>query len=163
MTSLRYRSDIDGLRAVAVLGVVIYHAFPRALPGGFSGVDIFFVISGYLISGILYAGHREGNFSYREFYARRIRRLFPALITMLLLCLTYGWLVLLPDEYEQLGKHVSVGTVFVQNFVFWKESGYFDKVAEFKPLQHLWSLAVEEQFYILFNCINPGLFILPHY
>lgn len=150
MSSLRYRGDIDGLRALAVLGVVIYHAFPWALPGGFSGVDIFFVISGYLISGILYKGHRDRNFSYREFYARRIRRLFPALITVLLLCLAYGWLVLLPDEYEQLGKHVSAGTVFAQNFVFWKESGYFDKAAELKPLLHLWSLAVEEQFYIVF-------------
>jgi peptidoglycan/LPS O-acetylase OafA/YrhL len=154
--SLPYRSDIDGLRALAVLGVVFYHAFPGKLPGGFIGVDIFFVISGYLISGILYKGHREGGFSYAEFYARRIRRLFPALITVLLLCLAYGWLVLLPDEYEQLGKHTAAGTIFAQNFVFWKESGYFDKAAELKPLLHLWSLAVEEQFYIVF----PLLMIL---
>jgi hypothetical protein len=153
---LKYRPDIDGLRALAVLGVVIYHAFPRALPGGFIGVDIFFVISGYLISGILYKGQREGNFSYKQFYARRIKRLFPALVTMLLLCLVYGWLVLLPDELKQLGKHVASGSVFIQNFVFWKESGYFDKAAELKPLLHLWSLGVEEQFYIFF----PLLLIL---
>ena len=156
MSQLRYRSDIDGLRAVAVLGVVIYHAFPWVVPGGFTGVDIFFVISGYLISGILYKGHRESNFSFKEFYARRIRRLFPALITVLLLCLGYGWLVLLPDEYQQLGKHVAAGTLFIQNIVFWKESGYFDIAANLKPMLHLWSLAVEEQFYIFF----PPLLVL---
>lgn len=153
---LKYRADIDGLRAVAVLGVIIYHAFPHALPGGFIGVDIFFVISGYLISGILYKGHRQGNFRFREFYARRIRRLFPALITLLVLCLGYGSVVLLPSEYKQLGKHVAAGTLFIQNFVFWQESGYFDTAANLKPLLHLWSLAVEEQFYIFF----PPLLLL---
>ena len=157
MISLRYRLDIDGLRAVAVLGVVIYHAFPWMIPGGFIGVDIFFVISGYLISGILYKGLKatggDGNFSpfsFREFYARRIRRLFPALITMLMITMAYGWLILLPDEFEQLGKHVAAGTLFIQNIVFWQESGYFDTAASLKPLLHLWSLAVEEQFYIFF-------------
>ena len=150
MKPLKYRSDIDGLRAVAVLGVVIYHAFPKLIPGGFIGVDIFFVISGYLISGILYKGHNAGNFSFAEFYARRIRRLFPALITMLVLTMAYGWLILLPDEFRQLGKHVAAGTLFIQNIVFWKESGYFDTAASLKPLLHLWSLAVEEQFYIFF-------------
>jgi peptidoglycan/LPS O-acetylase OafA/YrhL len=154
--TLKYRPDIDGLRAVAVLGVIIYHAFPKVLPGGFAGVDIFFVISGYLISGILYKGHREGHFSFKEFYARRIRRLFPSLITVILLCLAYGWLVLLPDEYEKLGKHVAAGTLFIQNMVFWQESGYFDTAANLKPLLHLWSLAVEEQFYIFF----PPLLLL---
>ena len=156
MKSLKYRSDIDGLRAVAVLGVVIYHAFPKLIPGGFIGVDIFFVISGYLISGILYKGHNAGNFSFAEFYARRIRRLFPALITMLVLTMAYGWLILLPDEFRQLGKHVAAGTLFIQNIVFWQESGYFDTAASLKPLLHLWSLAVEEQFYIFF----PLLLIL---
>ncbi|MEI7962910.1 MAG: acyltransferase family protein, partial [Verrucomicrobiota bacterium] len=160
MTLLKYRADIDGLRAVAVLGVIIYHAWPWALPGGFIGVDIFFVISGYLISGILYKGLKanggEGEFSFAEFYARRIRRLFPALITVLLLCLGYGWVILLPDEFQQLGKHVAAGTLFIQNFVFWQESGYFDTAANLKPLLHLWSLAVEEQFYIFF----PPLLLL---
>ena len=150
MSNLKYRSDIDGLRAVAVLGVVIYHAFPWVIPGGFIGVDIFFVISGYLISGILYKGHNAGNFSFQEFYARRIRRLFPALITMLVITLAYGWMILLPDEFRQLGKHVAAGTLFIQNIVFWQESGYFDISANLKPLLHLWSLAVEEQFYIFF-------------
>jgi peptidoglycan/LPS O-acetylase OafA/YrhL len=156
MSSLKYRADIDGLRAVAVLGVVIYHAFPWALPGGFTGVDIFFVISGYLISGILYKGHLQGGFRFKEFYARRVRRLFPALITVLALTMAYGWLILLPDEYEQLGKHIAAGTLFIQNIVFWKESGYFDTAANLKPMLHLWSLAVEEQFYIFF----PPLLLL---
>jgi len=160
MTPLRFRADIDGLRAVAVLGVVIYHAFPQNLPGGFVGVDIFFVISGYLISGILYKGVRQGGFSpssfFLEFYARRIRRLFPALITVLLLCLGYGYFILLGDEYRQMGKHVAAGTLFIQNMVFWKESGYWDVASTLKPLLHLWSLAVEEQFYIVF----PPLLLL---
>jgi peptidoglycan/LPS O-acetylase OafA/YrhL len=156
MTNIKYRADIDGLRATAILAVVIYHAFPKALPGGFVGVDIFFVISGYLISGILYKGQKEGSFSFAEFYARRIRRLFPALITVLVLCLGYGSVVLLPSEYQQLGKHVAAGTLFIQNIVFWQESGYFDTAANLKPLLHLWSLAVEEQFYIFF----PPLLLL---
>jgi peptidoglycan/LPS O-acetylase OafA/YrhL len=156
MSSIRYRPDIDGLRAIAVLGVVVFHAFPKALPGGFCGVDIFFVISGYLISGILYRGVQGGGFSFRDFYARRIRRIFPSLITVMLLCLGYGYFVLLSDEYQQLGKHVAAGTVFIQNFVFWQESGYWDVASTLKPLLHLWSLAVEEQFYIIF----PPLLLL---
>jgi peptidoglycan/LPS O-acetylase OafA/YrhL len=150
MLPLKYRSDIDGLRAVAVLGVVIYHAFPKLIPGGFIGVDIFFVISGYLISGILYKGHREGGFSFREFYARRIRRLFPALIVMFVLCGIYGWMVLLPDEFQRMGKRMATGLLFVQNFSVWHEAGYFDIASNLKPMLHLWSLAVEEQFYIIF-------------
>jgi len=141
---------------VAVLGVVIYHAFPQNLPGGFCGVDIFFVISGYLISGILYKSGGQGEFSFREFYERRARRLFPSLITMLMLCLGYGYFVLLSDEYRKLGGHVAAGTLFIQNLVFWQESGYWDVTANLKPLLHLWSLAVEEQFYIFF----PPLLLL---
>jgi peptidoglycan/LPS O-acetylase OafA/YrhL len=154
--SLKYRPDIDGLRAVAVLGVIVYHAFPQNLPGGYVGVDIFFVISGYLIGGILFKGMTEGGFRFREFYARRVRRLFPSLITVLGLCLLYGHFVLFPDEYAALGKHLAAGTIFVQNIVFWQESGYFDTAATLKPLLHLWSLAVEEQFYIFF----PPLLLL---
>ena len=154
--SLKYRPDIDGLRAVAVLGVIVYHAFPKALPGGFTGVDIFFVISGYLISGILYKGLKSGDFRFADFYARRVRRLFPSLVVLLLLCLVYGFFVLLRGEYEQLGKHVAAGAIFIQNIVFWQECGYFDTAADTKPLLHLWSLAVEEQFYIFF----PPLLLL---
>ena len=156
MNGLKYRPDIDGLRAVAVLGVVIYHAFPWLIPGGFIGVDIFFVISGYLISAILYKGLRGGNFSFAEFYARRVKRLFPALITMLVLSFFLGYRLLLVNEFQELGKQVAAGTLFLQNFLFWQESGYFDRVAELKPLLHLWSLAVEEQFYLIF----PLLLIL---
>jgi peptidoglycan/LPS O-acetylase OafA/YrhL len=150
VTGLKYRSDIDGLRAVAVLAVVIYHAFPNALPGGFCGVDIFFVISGYLISGILFKGLSSGEFSFLEFYKRRVKRIFPSLIAMLILCLGYGWVILFPHEFSQLGKHVAAGSVFIQNITFYKECGYWETESTLKPLLHLWSLAVEEQFYIIF-------------
>ena len=156
MSKETYRPDIDGLRAVAVLAVVIYHAFPSALPGGFSGVDIFFVISGYLISGILFKSLAQEELSFSGFYARRIRRLFPALVVALFLTLAVGYYYLLSDEFEQLGKYVAASCVFIQNIVFLNESGYFDKAADLKPLLHLWSLAVEEQFYIFF----PPLLIL---
>jgi peptidoglycan/LPS O-acetylase OafA/YrhL len=150
MTKIKYRADIDGLRAVAILAVVIYHAFPKALPGGFIGVDIFFVISGYLISGILYKGINEDTFSFSEFYVRRVKRLFPAMLAMLIPLMIYGRIVLFPDEFQRLGRSVAMSSVFLQNFMFWKDSGYFDLAAQSKPLLHLWSLAVEEQFYILF-------------
>lgn len=149
-SNIKYRPDIDGLRAIAVLSVVIFHAFPKKLPGGFTGVDIFFVISGYLISGIIYNALKEGRFSFFEFYERRIRRIFPALLLTLLLVLCAGYYYLLIDEFEELGKHVAGSSVFIQNIVFLRESGYFDKSSDLKPLLHLWSLAVEEQFYILF-------------
>lgn len=148
-----YRADIDGLRAVAVLAVVIFHAFPGRLPGGFVGVDIFFVISGYLISGIIFSELATNSFSLSRFYERRIRRIFPALFLVLLACITAGWFVMLADEYTQLGKHVWAGTGFVLNLVLWGESGYFDNVIDTKPLLHLWSLGVEEQFYIFWPLI----------
>ncbi|MEJ1165498.1 acyltransferase family protein [Variovorax sp. CCNWLW186] len=144
----KYRPDIDGLRAIAVASVVIYHAFPGVLPGGFIGVDIFFVISGFLISTILLQSQVAGDFSYRDFYARRIRRIFPALILVLLATLCFGWYMLLSDEFAQLGKQVTGGAAFFANFVFWADAGYFDTAAETKPLLHLWSLGIEEQFYI---------------
>ncbi|WP_150305357.1 acyltransferase family protein [Pseudomonas saliphila] len=147
-SDLLYRPDIDGLRAVAVLAVVIFHAFPAALPGGFIGVDIFFVISGYLISTIIYKSLQGERFSYADFYARRIRRIFPPLILMIATTLALGWHVLLPVEYAQLAKHSLGGFGFVANIVLWQETGYFDTAAEFKPLLHLWSLGVEEQFYL---------------
>lgn len=149
MTSPRYRADIDGLRALAVLGVVAFHAFPLTMQGGFIGVDVFFVISGFLISSILFTDMTEGHFHFSAFYARRIRRIFPALLIVLLSCYGFGWFSLLANEYRQLGKHIAAGTGFVSNIMLWSESGYFDNAADTKPLQHLWSLGVEEQFYIL--------------
>ncbi|TCJ15428.1 acyltransferase [Parasulfuritortus cantonensis] len=145
----RYRPDIDGLRALAIIPVVIFHAFPTLAPGGFTGVDIFFVISGYLISTIIFENHRKGRFSFVEFYVRRIKRIFPTLLIVLLFCNALGWFVLMADEYKQLGKHIAAGAGFVSNFALWSESGYFDNAAETKPLLHLWSLGIEEQFYIV--------------
>ncbi|XXF76971.1 acyltransferase family protein [Myxococcaceae bacterium GXIMD 01537] len=148
MHPIPYRPDIDGLRAIAVLSVLAFHAFPEAAPGGFTGVDVFFVISGYLISSILLRDFEQGAFTYRTFYKKRILRLFPALLLMLAACLLFGWRFLFAEELGQLGKHVVAGAGFLSNFVLWSESGYFDNVADTKPLLHLWSLGVEEQFYI---------------
>ena len=149
----KYRPDIDGLRAIAVLSVVIYHAFPNTLKAGFMGVDIFFVISGYLISSIIFENLDRGSFSFGQFYGRRIKRIFPALTLVLLSCLVFGWFGLLGDEFKQLGKHMAAGAGFVSNFFLWQESGYFNNAAETKPLLHLWSLAIEEQFYIFWPLI----------
>ncbi|MFL9924581.1 acyltransferase family protein [Herbaspirillum lusitanum] len=146
---LQYRPDIDGLRAVAVLSVVIFHAFPEMLRGGFVGVDVFFVISGYLISAIIFESSSKGHFSFREFYIRRIRRIFPALILVMSASLLLGWYVLLSDEYKQLGKHIAAGASFISNWILFAETGYFDNSADTKPLLHLWSLGIEEQFYII--------------
>lgn len=150
LTHPTYRPDIDGLRGIAVLSVVAFHAAPKAFKGGFVGVDIFFVISGFLIASIILANLTGGTFSFAEFYARRVRRIFPALLTVLLTCAGLAWLVLLPDEFRQLGKHVAGGAGFIANFLLWAETGYFDAAAETKPLLHLWSLGIEEQFYIVF-------------
>jgi peptidoglycan/LPS O-acetylase OafA/YrhL len=144
-----YRADIDGLRAIAVLAVVSYHAFPAWVSGGFVGVDVFFVISGYLITGILLQSQREHRFNIFAFYARRIRRIFPALTMVLLVALIFGWFALFAKEYTQLGKHTAGGAGFVSNWVLWKESSYFDNEAVTKPLLHLWSLGIEEQFYLV--------------
>ncbi len=148
LTHAKYRADIDGIRAIAVLSVVGFHSFPGWFRGGFVGVDVFFVISGFLISGIIFENLELNRFSYLEFYARRIRRIFPALIIVLAFCLIYGWVALLPFEYAKLGKHTFGGAAFISNFLLWGESGYFDVAAEQKPLLHLWSLGIEEQFYI---------------
>jgi peptidoglycan/LPS O-acetylase OafA/YrhL len=145
----KYRTDIDGLRAIAVLAVVVFHAFPSWMKGGFVGVDVFFVISGYLISTIIFENLDKGTFSFTEFYARRIKRIFPTLILVLVACFAFGWFTLLADEYKQLGKQIAGGAGFVSNIVLWNEAGYFDNSADTKPLLHLWSLGIEEQFYIV--------------
>ena len=153
----KYRPDIDGLRAIAVLSVVLFHAFPswlrydkkHYLQGGFIGVDIFFVISGFLISTIIFNSLETNNFSFREFYTKRIKRIFPSLIIVLIASIFFGWIILSPSEYKQLGKHIIGAATYTNNFIFWKESGYFDVAGETKPLLHLWSLSIEEQFYIV--------------
>jgi len=144
-----YRADIDGLRAIAILLVVGFHAFPDSITGGFVGVDVFFVISGFLISGIIIDALETDGFSYRDFYVRRIRRIFPALILVLIVSFAFGWYVLLPHEFSQLERHLTAAAAFASNFSLWAEAGYFDNSSNTKPLQHLWSLAIEEQFYIL--------------
>lgn len=148
-----YRPDVDGLRAIAVLSVVIFHAFPSALSSGFIGVDIFFVISGYLITGIIFKETKENSFSLAHFYSKRVRRIFPALLLVLFFCLIVGWMALTADEYKQLTRHAAGGAAFINNVVSWRESGYFDNPAETKPLLHLWSLAIEEQFYLFWPII----------
>jgi peptidoglycan/LPS O-acetylase OafA/YrhL len=145
-----YRSDIDGLRAVAVIPVVLFHAGYSIFSGGFVGVDVFFVISGYLITGILYREALEGRFSIARFYERRVRRIFPALFALLAATLVAGLFILLPNELAALGRSAIAATLFVSNIFFWRESGYFDAASITKPLLHTWSLAVEEQFYIFF-------------
>lgn len=144
-----YRPDIDGLRAIAVLSVVAFHAFPGLMPGGFSGVDVFFVISGFLIGGIIIGGVEDGTFSFADFYARRIRRIFPSLMIVLACCLAFGWRVLLASEYKALSEQAAAGALFFSNVLLWLRTGYFDADASLKPLLHLWSLGVEEQFYIV--------------
>jgi len=133
---------------VAVLAIVGFHGFPAWITGGFIGVDIFFVISGFLISTIIIGSLERNTFNFGDFYSRRIKRIFPALLVVLISCFILGWFSLLTDEYQQLGKHITAGAGFVSNLFFWAESGYFDNAAETKPLLHLWSLGIEEQFYI---------------
>jgi peptidoglycan/LPS O-acetylase OafA/YrhL len=153
LTHLDYRKDIDGLRALAVMSVVSFHSFPEIFTSGFIGVDMFFVISGYLISKIIFTNLAENTFSISDFYGRRIRRIFPSLILIFLTAIFFGWFVLFADEYAQLGKHVAGGASFISNFILYSESGYFDNSAITKPMLHLWSLSIEEQFYLLWPII----------
>jgi peptidoglycan/LPS O-acetylase OafA/YrhL len=155
-----YRADIDGLRAIAVLSVVGYHALPLYVQGGFVGVDIFFVISGFLISTIIFDSLDDGRFSVAGFYSRRIKRIFPALLLVMAVTLAFGWGAMLAREYKQLGKHVAGGATFVSNFVLWGESGYFSDAADTKPFLHLWSLGIEEQFYIVWPLTLWGAYRL---
>lgn len=148
-----YRPDIDGLRALAVVSVVSFHAFPSVVQGGFVGVDIFFVISGFLISSVLFSEMTESRFSFARFFERRVRRIFPALVVCLAVVLAYGFVALMPFELAQLGKHVFFGASFLSNIALWSEIGYFDTAASLKPLLHLWSLGVEEQFYIVWPAL----------
>ena len=145
---IKYRGDIDGLRAIAVIAVVLYHAFPKFIKGGFVGVDIFFTLSGYLIGSILFKNFDSKKFCIYTFYARRIKRIFPALLLVLFFSLVVGWFSLTDVEYIALSIHARASTFFYTNFALAKEGGYFDTIVHTKPLMHLWSLALEEQFYI---------------
>jgi len=150
---LHYRPYIDGLRGIAILAVLGFHAFPTYIPGGYVGVDVFFVISGFLISTIILKQLRSSTFTLSDFYIRRARRLFPALAIVLVSCLLFGWFVLLPQEFENLGKHVAAAAAFVLNLTVWREGGYFDPAANLNPVLHLWSLGIEEQFYLVWPLV----------
>lgn len=144
------RDDIDGLRAVAVVAVLIFHAFPAALPGGYLGVDVFFVISGFVITRLLLIELRgRSSINLVAFYGRRIRRIFPALCIVLVATLALGWVVLTQSEWQQLLRHTVAAATMTSNLVYRAEVGYFDQDADHKPLLHLWSLGIEEQFYLV--------------
>jgi peptidoglycan/LPS O-acetylase OafA/YrhL len=147
---MKYRPEVDGLRALAVLPVIFYHAGWSAFAGGYIGVDVFFVISGYLITSIIIEDHRSHGFSIIKFYERRARRILPALFLMLAVCVPLAWLTLSAPDMRSFSRAVGAVSVFVSNILFWKQSGYFNVAAEFNPLIHTWSLAVEEQFYLFF-------------
>jgi peptidoglycan/LPS O-acetylase OafA/YrhL len=145
-----YRPEIDGLRALAVLPVILFHAGFETFSGGFVGVDVFFVISGYLITTIILKELEQDDFSIARFYERRARRILPALFLVMFVCIPFAWLWLLPDDMQRFSQSLVAVSTFVSNLLFWQESGYFDTAAELKPLLHTWSLAVEEQYYVLF-------------
>lgn len=151
-----YRPDIDGLRAIAVVSVVLFHFGIGPFQGGFAGVDVFYVISGYLITGIIHKEVAADEFTFAGFYERRVRRIFPALFAMLFAVIVAAYFILLPSDLNRLGASVIATLLFGSNILFWKQSGYFDPASHFNPLLHTWSLAVEEQFYIGF----PILMIL---
>ena len=144
-----YRADIDGLRAIAVMAVVAYHAAPRLLPGGYVGVDVFFVISGFLISGLILAEIGRGSFSFLDFYRRRARRILPALVVVIATTWLGGLFLLRPHQFAELGAHILAASVFGSNVLLTVQTGYFEAAADTKPLLHLWSLAIEEQFYLI--------------
>ncbi|WP_299846571.1 acyltransferase family protein [uncultured Roseovarius sp.] len=147
---MKYRGEIDGLRTLAVVPVILFHADIAPFGGGFVGVDVFFVISGFLISTIIINELDAGNFSILRFYERRARRILPALFAVMIACIPFAWFWLMPRDLEDFADSMIAVTFFVSNFLFWLEAGYFETAAELKPLLHTWSLAVEEQYYIFF-------------
>ena len=150
---LEYRASVDGLRSIAVLAVVFFHFFPRNLKGGFVGVDVFFVISGYLVSGTIFKALEPGEFGILNFYQKRINRLFPAFLFVLTCSLVFAVSTLLSEELKAFSLHLTSGTFFFSNILYFSESGYFDKSSELKSLLHLWSLSLEEQFYFVWPFI----------
>ena len=147
---MKYRAEIDGLRALAVVPVILFHAGFELFSGGFVGVDVFFVISGYLITTILIEDLENQRFSLVNFYERRARRILPALFFVILVCIPFAWMWMLPNQMKDFSQSLVAVSLFASNVLFWTESGYFDAAAEEKPLLHTWSLAVEEQYYVLF-------------
>jgi len=150
---MKFRKDINGLRAIAVIAVVLFHFNASWMPGGFAGVDVFFVISGFLMTGIIFRGLEQENFSILKFYLARANRIIPALAVLCFALLVFGWLCLAPVDYRELGKHVVSSMGFLSNIVYWKESGYFDAASHEKWLLHTWSLSVEWQFYIIYPLV----------
>lgn len=150
---MQFRKDINGLRAIAVIAVVLFHFNASWMPGGFAGVDVFFVISGFLMTGIIFRGIEQDNFSILKFYIARANRIIPALALLCLVLIVFGWFYLTPLEYRALGKHAASSVSFVSNFIYWTEAGYFDAASHEKWLLHTWSLSVEWQFYILYPLI----------
>ncbi|CAE6948248.1 Acyltransferase family [Vibrio sp. B1ASS3] len=154
---MQFRYDINGLRAIAVIAVVLFHFNPAWVPGGFAGVDVFFVISGFLMTGIIFRGLENDNFSLFKFYVARANRIIPALAVLCSLLLVFGWFYLTPLDYSALGKHVASSMGFLSNVIYWRESGYFDAASHEKWLLHTWSLSVEWQFYILYPVVLVAL------
>lgn len=160
MSALNYRPDIDGLRALAVVPVILFHAGATWIPGGFIGVDIFFVISGYLISSIILREVQAGEFSFLRFYERRLRRIIPALLVVLIVTVAVFQVIAMPDQAQETSESAIAALLSVSNFYFWQSTGYFAPAAEFMPLLHTWTLAVEEQFYLLFPVVVLALWKL---
>ena len=150
---IAYRPEIDGLRAIAVLGVLLFHAGFPAFSGGYAGVDVFFVISGYLITRTILTGIDAGRFSYVGFFVNRVRRLFPALLTTIGVSLLIGALLFTPPHLKKLAEAAIVSVLGISNIYFWSEASYWDIESAFKPLLHTWSLAVEEQFYLVWPAL----------
>ncbi|WP_375750711.1 acyltransferase family protein [Vibrio sp. HN007] len=150
---MNFRYDINGLRAIAVIAVVLFHFNPVWIPGGFAGVDVFFVISGFLMTGIIFRGLESADFNLLKFYRARAKRIIPALFAVSVVLLVYGWFFLNPLDYKPLGRHIASSLVFLSNVVYWSESGYFAASAEDNWLLHTWSLSVEWQFYIIYPIV----------
>lgn len=155
---MKYRAEIDGMRAIAVVPVILFHADIPGFSGGYVGVDVFFVLSGYLISGIILDDLEQGRFSLLRFYERRARRILPVLFLTLVLCSVAAWYWFLPRDLRDFSQSLAASALFVSNLIFLRESGYFDLDSELKPLLHTWSLSIEEQYYILFPLMLGLLF-----